>query len=139
MQEQLVSFKVAKLAKEKLFGIDFVGTEYVPAFYCKKSDVNNFQETEIQIEDGFMKDFYLRPTQSLLQKWLRDKHEIHIFVIPCEPSSYSKYKHLSVVWIYDIYKHLLVEYGHSNKGDNLSYEQALDEGLYEALTLIKNE
>ena len=147
MQDQLVSFKVAKLAKEKGFGIDFVGTEYVPAFYCKKSDVNNFQETEIQIEDGFMKDFYLRPTQSLLQKWLRDKHKLEVCVsfspdwewndkdeCLCTNMGYRVDWGFVGVWKkYEIESYPLERHGFK------TYEQALEEGLYEALTLIKNE
>ena len=140
MQDQLVSFKVAKLAKEKGFDIPVLNC------YNENGELGDVESlcfvnyNQFKNVDGSNTNMYSAPTQSLLQKWLRDKHKIHIFVIPCEPSSYSKYKDLSVVWIYDIYKPLLVEYGHSNKGDNLlSYEQALDEGLYEALTLIKNE
>ena len=135
MQDQLVSFKVAKLAKEK--GFDNI---HVDVYYHINKGYTLGYAMCISEVNKQTYGCLLAPTQSLLQKWLRDKHEIHIFVIPCEPSSYSKYKDLSVVWIYDIYKPLLVEYGHSNKGDNLlSYEQALDEGLYEALTLIKSE
>lgn len=32
---------------------------------------------------------YFAPTQSLLQKWLREKHKIHIYVTPYENKEYD--------------------------------------------------
>lgn len=59
MEEQLISFATSKLAKEKGFN------EYHKQNSCKKG-----------IEKVHL------TYQSLLQKWLRDKHNIHIYIKP---------------------------------------------------------
>jgi len=130
MEEKLVSYELAMLAKESGFDI-----------LCEFA----YQKGEVVCDTRFSEHFNWNilshvdasaPTQSLLQKWLRDKHEIHVFIIPCEPYSFSKYKDMDVVWIYDIYKPLLLEYGHQNKNEFLTYEDALDACLFECLGLI---
>lgn len=74
MKDQLVSFEVAKLAKEKGFidhnecyFFDNEGNEVVNYY------VNNYNKRSTLIA---------RPTQSLLQKWLREKHNLHIAIHP---------------------------------------------------------
>src|ERR1700749_1224879 len=81
MQEQLVSFETAKLAKEKGFdwncrytydnkgnldsAIDWTGEET----FSKENEEN-------ASKNGY--NAYLASTQSLLQKWLREVHSIHV-------------------------------------------------------------
>lgn len=74
-------------------------------------------------EKGFPKKLG-KITQSLLQRWLREKHNIHI-TINCKRTDLS----LDGFWY--VVKSL------SSKMFN-TYEQALEEGLYKALKLIKN-
>lgn len=75
MQEKLVSFKTAKVARDKGFSTIF--TSYSNVYYEKNGDLTrsqyNSQIGYFQIEV---------PTQSLLQKWLREYKNIHIAVIP---------------------------------------------------------
>ena len=147
MEDKLVSYEVARLAKEK--GFD----EKCSFSYKEVNPVEVYQHQDKKYNNSYKKEWvnttrknsdmvnaivsrYSAPTQSLLQKWLRDKHEIHVFIIPCVPYSFSKYKDLGVIWIYDIYKPLLVEYECSDKREFVSYEDALDACLYECLGLI---
>ena len=87
MKEELVSFETAKLLKEKGFneetivGYTLEGHLEAPYYgrYFKNSDGENSIE-------------YSAPTQSLAQKWLREKHSIHIAIMPAIiPSNEIKY------------------------------------------------
>jgi len=112
MQEQLISYQVAKLAKEKGFNI---------------SGENIYENKELLCEVEF-KNWnngtlcLLAPTQSLLQKWLREIHNIFITV---NINLYCAIFHNN-----DFYM-VTDEYN--------SYEEALEFGLFEALKLIENE
>ena len=110
MEEQLISFETAKLAKEKGF-----------------KRLCDFSYDEDGMITGNCEQAYnfVAPTQSLLQKWLREKHKIHI-ELQCD-SNYYKY----FILIY--YKTNCV----FNLDDSLIYEEALEIGLQEALKLIE--
>lgn len=85
----MISFETAKLAKEKGLCDYFEKinpTTYVNAFYSE--DEIEFEETEFMQEDCIIDDRYFRPTQSLLQKWLREKHKIDIFIQPIDVNVY---------------------------------------------------
>jgi len=125
MEEQLISFKIAKLAKEKGFKLP-----YPTACYT--------EEAELYISENLLseritgkpkpKNIYIAPTQSLLQKWLREKHNIDIIIEPNQDSDGNKYycwrgrKNMSSSTIGNVADH---------------YEEALEKGLIEALKLIK--
>jgi hypothetical protein len=63
---------------------------------------------------------YLAPTQSLLQKWLREVHDIHVYV-SYEFESYRSY----------VVVNNTVEY--SSSAGTLSYEQVLELALIDAV------
>src|ERR1035437_1381955 len=71
MKEQLVSYKTAKLAKDKGFSLltlyyyDFIGD-----IGSSSSDDQNWNQSKETI--------YSAPTQSSLQKWLRDERNFHL-------------------------------------------------------------
>lgn len=119
--ETLITFKTAKLAKDKEFGYDFTGTHYVPGFYSE--DGENFEEFEMQQENAYRLDYYIRPSQSVLQKWLREEHNIDILIN----------KTISGIYYYIIWKG-------STKlkpiGRFYKYEDCFEDGLFEALNLI---
>jgi hypothetical protein len=107
MKEELITFETAKLAKEKGF------------------DLNGHTNDEVS------------PTQSLLQKWLREVHKINVEsnYLPNIPG----YRCLFVpmtdkISMEEKYK-LFSKYYGRNTHD--SYEEALEEGLQEALKLIE--
>ena len=129
MQEELISFETAKLAKKKGFKES-----------CEYAYVNDFEEEwnleDIEYNDGcvFNNKFHNEcsaPTQSLLQRWLREKHNIHL-----------------VCWWYDKENKFYTEIGRKD-GEAIrvqignitklfdTYEQALESGLLEALKLVK--
>ena len=77
MEEQLISFETAKLAKEKDYGGKGLTTSY--GYYrdgilCSIPTNNK--------SDFCGEDEYSAPTQSLLQKWLREKHNLHAHAVP---------------------------------------------------------
>ena len=180
MEEQLVSFETAILAKEK--GFD----ERVPFFYTEESGLYRFSECEmfyglLSKEDDA--DHYIQnsskfsvwdkqnkvdipnkveynsktmvtvkctaPTQSLLQKWLRETYNIKVFVIPnFESVNIMKDSNKIVTGYYDIYKILpyffeaIIFVKDKNRFYSTShdtYEKALETGLIEALNLINTK
>lgn len=130
MKEQIISFETAKSAKEKGFDnktphklrrnyYNYLGvlngdvTEYIKALVDKK-DVTPYTTTDA-------------PTQSLLQKWLREVHNIDI-TISLVANDYGFYIHK--------------DRNYTNKGENygisgVTYEEALEVGLFEGLKLIE--
>lgn len=137
MEEQLINFETAKLAKEKGFNI-----------YTQKVFVETLEHTLEMGRGGDCTFPYQAPrvlnssefgnwdivhckapTQSLLQKWLREVHNIHLLIEP--------YYNEQTVLIYGIdviiensKEEIIIEKGFK------TYEQALEIGLQEALKLI---
>lgn len=128
--EDVVSFEVAKLCEEK--GI-FIHTL---SFYdLENKDLHNSRVGKLLSYDcsSLNPAYYKRneiiaaPSQSILQKYLREKHNIQIFIaplgdnlvqyIPIIPYCYSK-KELPHLGLFS------------------SYEEALEEGLKVALQMI---
>lgn len=122
MKEKLVTFKTAKLAAEKGFDI--------------QTSFNYSVRDEILSDGYFLGDFFAAPTQSLLQKWLREVHYIYV-----EIRFFSNQK--AAPLYYGVIKSL----NSKNMGDYLmrgfesfsTYEEALEFTLYEALKLINIE
>lgn len=71
MHDEIVTYEVAKLAKEKGFN------EYVEAFYAEGCDTAHTQGPEKWNE---YKGRYAAPTKSLLQRWLREEKGVTICV-----------------------------------------------------------
>lgn len=111
MKEQLITFETAKLAKEK--GVII------------KSDIAYNSIGTLEIPRGIN---YYAPTQSLLQKWLREVHNIHTNV------------HYGLTFTFKINGDLkgndYVDYSEMDKFWGRTYEEALEKGLQEALKLI---
>jgi|ERR1035437_3530915 hypothetical protein len=135
MEETLISFETAKLAKEKEFD-EKVYREYDKSGYLrctsKSSDVvlGPYEELLKSTE-------YAAPTQSLLQKWLRDEHNIHISVF-CDynikDETFNTYWNINVInlsWGEDKEQYIEVAIRNYNK----TYEEALEIGLQAALRL----
>jgi len=117
MKEQLISFKTAKLAKEKGFNepcsMWYEGHTLSPS---EKPGYNSEDPTE-----------YAAPTQSLLQKWLREKHNIDIYTY-VERSLGGKY--------YKGHCHNEVNWW-STDVTRSTYEELLEELLKMALATIE--
>jgi hypothetical protein len=127
MKENLITFETAKLAKEKGFilGIGWHGFEDM--FFTETGEPSNNHR------GGNL----CRPTQSLLQKWLREIHHIGItiFTLEIELEDGSGW---GIDYDYDL-KKLTNGVTHLPKKplSFKSYEEALEYGLQEALKLIK--
>lgn len=134
MKEQLVSFETAKLAKEKEFN------ELTNAMYSTK-DIGNW---EPKLNIGFNGDcsvhlvlwneqhtvdflykYYSAPTQSLLQKWLRDEHSFHVDI------DYDA----NGTWFYVVSRYPSGDVVECDINNNMynSFENCLEDGLIHAL------
>jgi hypothetical protein len=92
MKEQLVSFETAKLAREKGFNVPCLQAYRIWRGNLRKYDANPLEEIQAELEPFTQyplpeivyftqsKEHTLAPTQSLLQKWLREEHNVHITI-----------------------------------------------------------
>ena len=128
MKEELVSFETAKLLKEKGF-VNLSDKSYIISEGARYGLLSNFtNKYNNSVETGRVE----APTQSLAQKWLREKHNIHveIYKIPVtnEGNMYGCYV---CRWIDRVQSNSVYESYFK------TYEEALEEGLKEGLNLIK--
>lgn len=139
MKDEIIKFETAKLAKEKgvnrkTFG--FKESSVKRDYYNHKGELNGDAIERIkELVRGDRNDLELiaAPTQSLLQRWLREEHKIS-----AEP-----------VTQYDVYNHRYFTFKHSQNRQEIylsddfedgifkTYELALEKVLLEALKLIK--
>ena len=125
MKEELIQLETAQLAKEKGFTIPILLCYHekdriaLPFSMGKKLYTNNLE-------------YISAPTQSLLQKWLREKHNIYVQINSSHDCLWGfelsklcdePYKGVFKVSKMDSYKHK-------------TYEKALEKGLVEGLNLI---
>ena len=166
MKEQLISFETAKLAKEKDFNIlqhsyyfedgefkenslkgtnGYYGEEYEfnlsefnenwnDKWLTKKTGDRCFGCSK---QKGYLETFSA-PTQSLLQRWLREVHNIVIVILPyidCE----SKDVNWSLQYVLsdDLHNNRYFEIDESDSKN--TYEEALEFGLQRALNYLTNE
>lgn len=132
MKDELITFKTAKLAKEK--GFDFSNVEIRDSNTLEVAD--NVKARLDYFETMKESNLVQLPTQSLLQRWLREKHEIMVEIQLNEGEVDTTYKWLlftrrltgkGLFWIS----------GDSNEVIFNTYEEALEVGLQESLKLIK--
>ena len=130
MTDQLVSFPVAKLAKQKGFKPE---REWNPEYVSMWYDDDDFPDdepilTEMKEEDYSCECHYLAPTQTKLQKWLREQHKLNV------SPKYHDGKWIPYVQL--MYEDRIKGYwGHRVD----EYEIAMNDGLLSALKLIKDE
>lgn len=125
MEEQLISFNTAKLAKEK--GFDLKQKHW----YDQIGGLNPRRGAS-----GAMcyENVGYAPTQSLLQKWLRDVHEI--IVEPAKHTNMSYWVDINTIQSGELVWNSLID----EEGDVWfnTYEESLEAGLEYALNLINN-
>jgi len=136
MKEQLITFETAKLAKEKGFNeyCPYSGY-YDPGYYDKYAKRILSKSNKVQLDfsqqrshstEHRMKRLILAPTQSLLQKWLREKKNQHIVV---EPEKMTD-RFYGQTWNSDTRIRIDIQLKET-------YEELLEKALFEALKLIK--
>ena len=124
MEEQLITFETAKLAKEK--GFDLTSDKG----YYKHGSEKDFSHLLLwRDSEPNEPEFGYAPTQSILQKWLREVHNHIVFVRPY--STRGDY-------VINCYRAVIYK---SKKYEEFSiketWEEALEEGLKIALNYIK--
>ncbi|KKN10328.1 hypothetical protein LCGC14_1037660 [marine sediment metagenome] len=125
MEEQLISFETARLAKEKGFNwatLYAYDGSFSPMVCSHSKTV--FKLLDYNSPSGG--NYHSAPTQSLLQKWLREKRKIYISIkleIAYIPRGWYCYIDADSyrLWGSQVYK---------------TYEKALGVGLIKALKLI---
>lgn len=133
MDEQLITFETAKLAKEKGFRLQSNPFGYVTKFY------NHNTKTLLAYGRTGKTDLskaYYAPTQSLLQRWLREVHRIYVYIKPIHNLDINGL-------MLDNWEICIEDYmGSKFLEESIyihGYEEALEVGLFEALKLIKDE
>lgn len=123
MKDQIISLELAKLAKENGFD-ELCGSQ----FYLD-NDLMETGDRHYTKNSRLAKSCTSAPTQSLLQKWLREVHDIHVYAF----KYYGKYN-----WKVDDSSSTL---GFSKENSyKETYEEALEAGLIFAIkSYLKNE
>ena len=125
MEDTRITFETAKLAKEKRFPQE-PNRRKVPYYNYKgefNGDVTDFLRKYLRDEDTSDVESVSAPTQSLLAKWLREEHNIHLIA----------YKNINI----DGYDWCFITTdGITNINSYKTYEEAYEIGLYQALLLL---
>lgn len=124
IEESYVSFDTAKLLKEAGFDVPCISQYMQNGFKWNGGSLNkvNFNEYET---------VFSCPTQALAARWLREVLGIHVYA----DMAYSK--SMEGKWVYLIRFTDKTENPYKCVGWFNSYEEALEEGLREAIKLIK--
>ena len=130
MKDELVSLQTAKLAKEKGLKLNYCRELFYPDPDKEGEYVTNECSHDWEfIED---RDWYSRPTQSLLKRWLREVHGIDITIH--RSFSFTHSYHYCIIKDCD-YDNELRQMSESNR----SYEVCLEDALLEGLKMIKKK
>lgn len=121
MKEQFTSFEVSKVAKEK-------GFDTQSKWYYDKYG-NEHYSKQLLTQKSLRSDGFIKCPQSLLQKWLREKHEISIDMETLNWDSDKLFEYIPII----TKRYEVIEL---RKFKSKSYEQSLEAGLQEALKLI---
>ena len=133
IEEQFVSFDTARMLKEAGFDVPCRGV-----YFTDRTGHYEFREYDNKqtkddlcwnTEDGFQYE-YLAPTQALTDKWLREVYNVAI---------YSLYDDDMEQWFYvvDAFTKNPVINGFQSGSEYDDYESAFEDGLREAIKLIK--
>lgn len=162
MKDELVKFDTAQLAKQKGFNL-FVKSYYrITQSGPFEEPSNHNWNDDIKMETVGGMTYVSAPTQSLLQRWLREVHGIDIIIFPILTLVSKQKCYYSVLYDkaveeignwQDVYGDVLEKATQDIPGDYLndelhdkflledefahdSYEEALEVGLQKALELI---
>lgn len=124
MNEDYVSYEVAKLLKEKKFH-----------WNCHACYDPRGESKELLVQEGISNVcysvVYAAPTLYMAQKWLREEKEIHIMNDVCASGYYA------VLWKTNgTFIKTMADKGPNDGGVWDTYEQCLNDAILEALKLI---
>lgn len=141
MESQIINIETAKLAKEKGFDLPTVccynnhhskrGEKLTYRFNIKFTvpSSNRSQKIKYKSNSDLAKWHLSAPTRSLLQKWLREKHQFHIEIIPDKNDPINKW--------HSVNYYLKCMKEPDNIGIFNTYEKALEAGLKQGLNGIR--
>lgn len=139
MEEQLISFETAKLARDE--GFDW---KTFPCYIIENKELNYDAMWENWNHNQY-DDVVSAPSQSFLQKWLREKHGIHITIGKVDIDIKRGYV-LKIEGAGSFQPHWNKKVIDKQRGiysdENLicgTYEKALEKGLQRALKLINHD
>jgi hypothetical protein len=131
MQDKIVTLKTAKLARKKGLDTELDFGSNCTCYHLKKTmgyNKNDFTSYHVHFQYPDRKEYIFAPTQSLLARWIREKHGIHIEIY-CNASGWGYIlTKLNGTTIQEIMDDVFFE----------SNEIALEIGLKQALNLIKS-
>ena len=126
MEEDLITFETSKLAKELGFDEDaYHFYNENGTFVTQMSENINYYEK------------YKAVTQFLLQKWIREKYNLAVWIPPLRVSTASE-SGFRYTWIITDVK-IDEDWNDETPLGFLTYEEALEIGLQEALQIIKKK
>ena len=135
MKDQLITYGTAELAKEKGFENKTphkLRRDYYNHLGEINGDVTQYVKAYVHKRDTTKLKTIDAPTQSLLQKWLREEHNLHILM---NVGMNDGVKQTFYCNIFKFGKNLYVGKFRSETSI-YTYEEALEKGLIEALKLI---
>jgi len=147
IREEKISLVTAKLAKEKRFDAIVQGsiTEYLNTKIDKEypeGGGHGWKKGDLEGDDGYFRNFddgadysnknytmYARPTQAVLARWLREVHNIQVYVSSQTVNGNGKYR--------DYVAHVNNrEINDARDEEFQTYEEAMEVGLLIALEEI---
>ena len=147
MEERLISKETAVLAKEKGFDVevrsyfDFKKFGDKSVEFYGKLDANNLMIWNVELAKNIPANYISAPSQALLQKWLREKHNLYI----CISAEFYKtgINHTLQILCYnpnlsesDYYDNDKCTGMYGDNAEFNTYEEALEFGLQKALTFV---
>jgi hypothetical protein len=90
IHEEICTYEVCKLAKEKGFPQDECGVNIGYYAWDGLRKIHSLVNSFAWYNEEYVPDnLYLAPTQSLLQRWLREEKNIDIAIVPLYTGGYS--------------------------------------------------
>lgn len=129
LKEVIVNVEIASLAKNLGLNIDAGACYFDNKFYVSHNFITliNPELKGENYKERVLDKCIFAPTQSLLQKWLRDTHKINLYCYPYK--DHAADNNDSIMW----------KTNYTETIEFNTYEEALDKGLIKALKLISNK
>lgn len=128
MKDAIIKFETAVLAKEKGFDVQ---SDHWFQYRPYNNSYVLFDSSDNLLSPRFDEGDLWCPTQSLLQRWLREVHFIDVVIYPSFMGSEMNYYYL--VFSKRDFDNII-----QGETNNYTYEEAFEAGLQKALKLIDN-
>lgn len=131
--KELIKYPTAELAKEKGYPQNIPYDHYIIGEEKLMTD-NHYKNF---LHEDFSDKLLGCPTQAELQQWIRVEHKIYVYVTPSNKGGYLAWnsQYVYTKRYNKTYESFLPQWASTN---NDSYEDAIENGLYKALNLIKS-